>query len=270
MTKTDIVKADQALPPSHLDDDEFGSYAGQGMENVTSGDLLVPRLTILQALSPQLKPRDSAHIPGAAVGTICDVGVGELFPDGLLFLPVYYRKDYLEWAPRATGKGLVGVHGDPAILDQTVRDEKNRPILPNGNLIAETAQFFGINLTAGRRKCFLPMASTQLRKAKKWLMMTTGERLKRADGSDFVAPIWYRTYHLTTADESNNEGDWSGWVINRGAAIKDLDLGFDWRSLKEEAIEFREALIKGEAKADTAGMDAGGPAAGATDDGVVM
>ena len=264
MAKTDESQADTsasteitAVKTSSIvisDDDEFGGYAGQGMENVGVNDLLVPRLSIIQALSPQLKQNKAEYIPDAKLGVICDVGVGELFPNGVLFLPVYYRKDWLEWAPRSTGKGLVAIHNDPSIMEQTKRDEKQRPIMPNGNLISETAQFFGINLSAGRRKCFLPMASTQLRKARKWNLLATSEHLRRSNGTEFVAPLWYRSYMLTTAEESNNEGDWAGWVINRAAAIKELDLGYDWHTLKEEAISFREAIIKGELKADTSGM----------------
>ena len=128
--------------------DDFADHAGGGLENVGAGDLLVPRLAILQDLSPQLKKSKTEFIEGAKVGDICDVGTGELFPEGIMFLPVYYRKDYLEWAPRASGKGLVNIHADPAILDQCSRNEKNQPILENGNLIAETAQMFGLNLSA--------------------------------------------------------------------------------------------------------------------------
>src|SRR3989304_975795 len=111
MAKTDIAVQDQQLPTNpNIDDDEFGAYAGDCMENVGIGDLLVPRLTIIQDLSPQRKPNKAEFISGAETGIVCDVGTGDLFPDGVLFLPVYYRNDYLEWAPRSTGKGLVAVH----------------------------------------------------------------------------------------------------------------------------------------------------------------
>jgi hypothetical protein len=262
-TKTEVAAAANQLPDIA---GGFEQYAGAGLENVGVKDLLVPRLSILQALSPQLKPRDSAYIEGAKVGMIADVGTGELFPDGVLFLPVHYRKDWLEWAPRASGKGLVATHSDPSILDQTTRDDKNRPILPNGNYIAETAQFFGINLSAGRRKCFIPMASTQLKKARKWNTLATGERLKRSNGTEYAAPLFYRAYKLGTADESNAEGDWAGWTIDRDKSMPELEelFGTPWTNVLDEVIQFREALIQGEIKADVAGMD------GSTIDGEVV
>jgi hypothetical protein len=250
MTKQ-VVKAEASLPDTINDD--FSEFAGSGLEGVTANDLLVPRLGILQDLSPQLKKTKAEYIPGAEVGQIADLGTGDLFAEGVWFLPVLYRKDYLEWAPRSSGKGLVNVHSDPAIMDECVRDEKNRPFLPNGNLIAETAQFFGLNLSAGRRMCFIPMSSTQLKKAKRWNTLAMGEKLKRADGSEFTAPLWYRTYRLTTAMESNNDGEWSGWVIARDLALPEITKdghGMDWRSIKEEALKFHDSLIAGRAKAD--------------------
>jgi hypothetical protein len=234
--------------------DDFENYAGAGFENVTTADLLVPRLTILQSLSPQLNKKKTDYIEGGEVGHICDVGTGDLFPDGILFLPVFYRKDYLEWAPRASGQGLVAIHSDPAIVDQATRNDKKQFILPNGNLLSETAQFFGLNLSAGGRKSFIPMTSTQLKKGRKWLTMSTGEKLKRADGSEFTPPLFYRTYLLTTAEESNAEGEWSGWKVARGPALPEVE-GFDWHQLKEECIKFLEDLRKGQANVDPSQLD---------------
>jgi hypothetical protein len=240
---------------SEIAQKEFDQFEGAGLENVGAADLLVPRISILQALSPQLNTKKTEYIEGAQQGDICDVGVGEKFSDGILFLPVYYRKDYLEWSPRASGKGLVSIHSSPAILDETTRDDKNKPVLPNGNYISETAQFFGFNLTAEGRQSFLPMASTQLKKARQWLTLATGEKLSRADGSSFQPPLFYRTYMLTTAEESNAEGDWFGWKIERGLTLPELEAeGHDWRELMNWAGLFKQSLEKGQAKGDTSAM----------------
>jgi hypothetical protein len=232
----------------------FEEFAGAGMENVTSSDVVIPRLTIIQGLSPQLLKSKPEYIPGASIGDIVDVGMGELFKDGILFLPVMYRKEYLEWAPRDTGKGLVNIHQNGAILDTCSRDEKNRPFLPNGNLISETAQFFGLNLTADRRRCYIGMASSQLKKARKWMTMATAERLKRSNGTEYQAPLFYRSYNLTTAGESNSQGDWSVWNINRGASLPELDIGVSWKELMKDASEFYRLLVAGEVVADTSSL----------------
>lgn len=230
-----------------IEADAFGDAAGAGMENVGANDILIPRLTLLQALSPQLSEKKVEYIEGAKVGDICDVGTGDIFKE-IVFLPVFYRKDYLEWAPRASGKGLVNVHTDPKILDQTKRDDKNRPLLPNGNLIAETAQIFGLNMSAQGRKSFIPLTSTQLKKARRWMTLASGERVARKDGSTFTPPLFYRTYLLTSADESNNEGDWAGWRIERGQTI--VDYTPHWPELLQLCKDFLTQLQAGSVRGD--------------------
>jgi hypothetical protein len=230
-------------------DSFFASVAGDGLENVGARDLIIPRITILQALSPQVQPKKPEYIQGAAIGDICDVGTQEIFDSPLVFLPVHYVKQYLEWAPRSTGKGLVKVHEDPAILDECTPDEKRRPTTKDGNLIAETAQFFGLNISAGGRRCFLPLASTQLKKARRWLTLATSEKLRREDGSSFTPPLFYRTYNLSTVDESNPEGDWAGWKIERGATLQEME---GWKDLYAEAMAFRDSIKKGEVRGDVA------------------
>lgn len=224
---------------------------GTGLENVTANDLLIPRLTILQGLSPQVTQGKAEFDPNAKVGQIYDVGLSEGFDilDGITAIPVHYVKQWLEWAPRNTGKGLQGVHDTPTIVEKTTKDEKGRLVLPNGNYIAETAQFYILNVSAGFRKSFIPMTSTQLKKGRRMITLATDERLMRADGSEFTPPLFYRQYHLTTVPESNNEGSWMGWKIERGDSIDTLP---NFRSLMVQIKDFRDALTKGDLKADMA------------------
>jgi len=239
--------------------DDFGDFANAGMEHVTSQDVLIPRLTILPARSPQVNKKKPEHIAGAEQGMIADVGTGEVFPEGVLFLPCYYNKIWLEWYPRESDKGLATIHTSPSILDETERDERNRPTLPNGNYISETAQFFGLNLTADARRCFIPMASTMLKRARRWMTLATGEKLTRADGSKFTPPLFYRTYQLTTVEDGNAQGDWHSWKIDRAQSLLEVE-GMDWRWLKDEAVAFMRSIIAGEVKADlSAEVEPGGP-----------
>lgn len=252
-TAKDLIAAKSAALPTTVDDQFFARNAGDGFENVGVRDIIIPRLTILQALSPQVQAKKPEYIQGAQVGDICDVGTQEIFEAPLAFLPVHYVKQYLEWAPRSSGKGLVKIHDDAAILDNCDRDEKNRPTTKDGNTISETAQFFGLNLSAGGRRCFLPLSSTQLKKARRWLTLATAEKISREDGSVFTPPLFYRSYNLSTVDESNAEGDWSGWKIERGLKLQELD---NWKSLYEEAMSFRDAIKSGAVRGDVASEDA--------------
>ena len=231
----------------------FDKLSGDGLENVTSKDLIVPRLTILQGLSPQVQPKKPEYIKGASVGDICDVGMNEVFEQPLIFLPVLFVKQYLEWAPRSSGKGLVGIHNDASILDTGTRNESNQLILPNGNYVAETAQFFGINLSVeGGRRSFLPLTSTQLKKARSWLSLATSEKVKRSDGTTFTPPLYYRTYQISTVEESNSKGDWIGFKIERGSTVEEYAGPDEWLDLVKEAKEFKHSIQRGELRGDMA------------------
>lgn len=240
-----------------LDDTTFEADAGAGMEDVKSTDLIIPRLSILQDLSPQVKKQKAEYIEGAEVGMIADVGLGQLFEDGVTFLPVKYMKQYLEWAPRDSNRGLVNIHSDPAVLDQCEKNDRGQWVLPNGNYVAETAQIFGFNVTADFRQCFIPMTSTQLKKARKWMTTATEQRLTGKNGQQFRAPLYYRAYNLSTADESNAQGDWKGWVIEPAMTLAELaeEMELDGKELLERCRNFLDTLNSGQARAEVDASD---------------
>ena len=231
----------------------FDNSGSTGLENITAKDLMIPRLTILQALSPQLQRNKPEFIPEAQVGDFCDTGTNELFRGELSILPVFYARIFLEWAPRSTGKGLVANHGvNSAILDKCKPDDRRRMVLPNGNYIAETATYFCLNLTGGLcRPSFIPLTSTQLRASRRWLTLITSEKLKRSDGTEFQPPIYYRSWKAEVVEQSNNEGSWFGWKFSPGFTILQLDPG---KSLLKAAKDFHEQARDGLVQGDMSGI----------------
>ncbi len=235
------------------DADVFAAFEGQGFENVGANDLLIPRLTILQALSPALKKNKASYVQGASEGDILDTGTGELMPNPMTFLPVYYRMDFLEWAPRESGKGLQNIHTDPAVLQQARRDERGKHILPNGNYIAETAQMFGLNMSANGRASYIAFTSTQLKRCRQWLTIANGERIQ-AGGREIQPPLFYRTYLLGTASEEKNGNTWAGWTIGRGPLLTEVA---NWRDVMKRVTDLRASLQSGSVQADTSSLDSG-------------
>lgn len=229
----DLTKTNASLP-SIMDH-------GEGFEGVNaSRDLIIPRLTILQGLSPQVNKTKSEYIAGAGAGDICDTGMGEVLKSPLKVIPILYRVRWLEWAPRNSGGGLVAIHDDASVLERCTRDEKNRPTL-NGNMVSESAEFFVTLPDYGDRRAFVSFAATQRKKAKRWLTLALGERVQTPDGKETTASIYSRQYLLTTVSESNNLGDWSGWKIERGDKATDEQVA--------QAKIFRSAITSGFVKA---------------------
>lgn len=219
-----------------------------GYENVTAKDLIIPRLVILQGLSPQLDKNKPEYIQGAASGDFCDVATSEVWKEGITIIPCYYATVYLEWAPRASGKGLVANHGtdaEKAHKHATLNEEK-RWVTKDGNIVSETATFFVLNMSAGGRRSFVPMTSTQLKNARQWMTIITNEKLTRRDGSQMQAPLFYRSWEAYSVGQSNAKGSWNGWKFRPGKTI--LELG--GKALLDEAVEFnkqaKEGLVQGD------------------------
>lgn len=224
-----------------------------GFENVTAKDLIIPRLVILQGLSPQLDKNKPEYIKDAASGDFCDAATSEVWKEGITIIPCYYATVYLEWAPRASGKGLVANHGtdiDKAHKHASMNEEK-RWVTKDGNLIAETATFFVLNMSAGGRRSFVPMTSTQLKNARQWMTILTNERIVRRDGTEMQAPLFYRSWEAYSVGQSNAKGSWNGWKFRPGKTI--LELG--GKALLDEAVEFHKQAKEGLVQGDLAGEE---------------
>lgn len=247
MTKNAVATAESTAVAAFDDETAFDT-GDNGFENVTSSDILIPRITILQKLSPQLSKGDPLYIPEAEAGDICDVATGQVFKE-MVVVPCYYAMNYLEWHNQR-GKGLVANHGtNAAVLKNTTQDEKRRNVLPSGNIIQETAQFYVINLSADGRRSFVPMVSTGLKHARKWLTLLTTRKLQRKDGSSFTAPLWFSSWVLTTVEERNDMGSWYSFKFTPGDSILKLDPS---KGLLNEAMAFHQQIADGAARGDIA------------------
>lgn len=240
-----LVPSKGAQLPARLSERLFNA-AGAGMETVTARDIIIPRVTALQSLSPQVSKSKPEFIKGAEKGMFCDTATGTTWDgeDGILILPVKYQLNWLEWAPRKTNKGLVQIHDTDAILGECKKDEKGKWITPDGNTVIETAQFYALNLSDDNRRIFMSFAGTQRKKAKKLMTLATNEKVEH-DGIKRTAPLFYRSYLATLAIESNDEGEWFGWTFVRDKNIEEL--GDD---LFDEAMSYLKAVQTGGAKMD--------------------
>src|SRR5258708_1117042 len=96
------------LPQLSDELNELMGGVGTGFENVRQQDVLIPRLTILQGLSPQVIPSKSAYDKEARVGDIYDTGMNQIFKS-VHILPLHFIVQWLEWAPRSSTKGLIAI-----------------------------------------------------------------------------------------------------------------------------------------------------------------
>lgn len=202
---------------------EMEAMAGAGAENVETKDLTLPRLTLLQSLSPQLKPKKVEFIEGAQVGDWCDVSTGTIFRGPVEVIPCHFSTQYLEW--RKGRAGFAGNHGmDASCLKETTLDERRQNVLPNGNIIAETATWYCLlHVGIEWRRVFLPFSSTGLKSSRKWMTLVRAERLYNTNNRPFMPPMFYRPWLLTPAEETNEKGDWFGVKPSRSPKGEDIE-----------------------------------------------
>lgn len=231
--------------------DTFAQDAGIGQENMAADDFAIPRLVILQALSPQLHKNKSEYLEGAKAGDIMDTVSFKLYDgeSGITLLPISYRRAYIEWKLRSEGGGFVADHGsDGSVLNLCKRDENFRDITKDGTQIVTTAEYFAYivdKITGLFNPVILSMASTQMKKARRWNTLINQFQMKNASGATFNPPMFSRLYKLTTQVESNDLGSWFGWGITADDIISDVDGGMD---IYKAAKAFRDKVVAGEVK----------------------
>lgn len=234
---------------------DFAAMSGQGFENATRDDYAIPFLVILQSGSPQCKRSDGAYIPGAEEGMLYNTTTRTVIDpnaEDLIVVPCAYDRSFVEWKIRESGGGFVRQHPvDVGLTLQptTQRDDKGRDILKNGNQLNDTRAFYVMLIDASGNPipAFITMTSTQIKKARQWLMQQNLLKLKDANGRAYTPPMFAGKWKVTTVAEANDKGSWFGWAFEFVEFFASTD-----DPAFVAALEFHRSIIKGETKMDLA------------------
>tara|TARA_Y100000114_G_scaffold22746_1_gene18474 strand:- start:10137 stop:10883 length:747 start_codon:yes stop_codon:yes gene_type:complete len=227
-------------------DDDLLS-AGTGLENVTSDDLAIPFIRVLQAMSPQVNKRAPEYVEGAEVGMLYNTVTNAIYDGekGVKIIPCSYNKRYLEWIPREKGGGLVTADHDADIVRQCKKSDQGVLYLENGNTIDETAQFFILLLDEkdGPQQCVLSFSRSQLGVARKWNTILRMSKIQNSAGVSVPAPMFAFKYLLTTTELSNDKGTWFGFNVTQLEQITGSE-----KSIALQAKDFMVAAKAGDVK----------------------
>jgi hypothetical protein len=223
---------------------------GSGSEGIETQDLMIPRISILQSMSPQVSKRDSEYVEGAESGSIFNTvtRVAKDGEKGITVLPIKYRRAYIEWKPNRGG--FVRDHGgDGSVLNNCEQDPATfRHVNKDGNEIITTAEYFLFVLgdDGGYETALLSMSGSQLKKSRRWNSMMAQLKLPKPDKTGYFNPaMFYTSYKLTTCPEENDLGSWFGWDIEmlhgeNGGVIGNVKGGDEVymaaRSFKEKVV----------------------------------
>ena len=219
--------------------------AQQGAQNISQEDLALPFLKILGQLSPEVNKRDGKYVEGAEPGKIINTVTNELF-DSLNVIPVFYKRQYVEWQDRGTSTGApVAIHSaDSNIVSQTTRGKDYKDRLPNGNYLENTANHFVLTLGKSPENvehALISMKSTQLKVSRKWNSMMMGIKMQGKNGL-FTPPTYSHIYKLSTVQMSNDKGTWFGWDVSKAGPVEN-------RGIYDMAKTFAASVSKGEVEA---------------------
>ena len=224
--------------------------AGVGLENITTEDMQIPFIRIIQALSPQLQKDDPLYIKGAEQGDIFNTVSQEIYKqdEGITLVPAFFEKKFLEFQLRSSGGGFVReLAADDKDITMTSRED-TLELLPNGNELVRTHQHLVIAKSADGTiaPCVLDMKKTQLKVSRRWNTLKNSARLP----SRALMPIYGTAWQLTTVLEANDRGKWFNYKIDR---IHDITPEIE--NMMLEARNMYQGVSKGEVKMAAAPAD---------------
>lgn len=227
--------------PEHLK-----QYGDAGNENVGKDDIVIPRLSIVQALSPEADADDAKYIDGAKQGDLFNSLTREIFSE-IRLCNIYYEMQYIIWKDRDSGGGFRGMttnkqeaetmlaaldDSDQCEIQETgvhyciVVDDKGEPITMNGNPI----------------EIAIPMKSTQLKISRDW------NSLIRLKGGPRFAGTWV----IKTKKEENDKGKFHNFSVSPGP--------FASAATAEGANKIYELIKGGKRTVDSSGEEGEDPA----------
>lgn len=268
MAKNSVQKVEEtnnvpALVPEMLE--LVSGDAGVGLGDMGADDFAIPRIGIIQSLSPQRQAAKPEFIEGCVEGQIFENVTKKLWKgsEGIVVIPVAYSPAYLEWKPRESGGGLVKNHGkDATLFNSTPANEKGKRITKDGTIIQRSAEYYVmiVNEAGVPVRAVLSMGNTALKQAKGWnnlineSLVVDGEgNVVKKDGKTISAPIFLYSYHLKTVPVSNQQGQWFRWDITKNVNEKQvpvsvIDLADGSSDFYNAAKAFRDAITSGAVK----------------------
>lgn len=268
-TKKEVatVKAGDVSTYSYSQED------GTGFENQTQADYKISWLTVLQSLSPQVKPPKDGGVEGARPGNLFITGSEELYdPDeeDLIVIPCYTEHIFVEWEPRAKGGGFVGRYEitDPVVVAAKANGKFGELKTEAGNDLVDTFYVYAIT-EHDLNPVIIGFSSTKISVYQSWMTKLRKHQIQVGDHRE-TPPLFANRSLFSTVSQKNNKGEFynfqitpavseivdkkSGEVISSALAASLLPPG-DPRI--EAALALKNMVQSGKAKVDYAAQNAG-------------
>lgn len=203
---------------------DFAADAGDGFANVSSKDLQIPFLAIVQDASPMTKRNSAKFVEGANEGNVINTVTQKLYDvglngkDSLFVIPVHYQRVWIEW----NGRKLVKYHATDELMQDTRKNDKGENVLPNKNVLTETAMH-SVYVVDGQSlyPALVSMSKTMLKTSKRWNTVMQGIKMRDQAGNEYMPPCYSHVYKLSTVPDGNDHGNWAAWKVELVGQITD-------------------------------------------------
>lgn len=203
------VNEEQALALFGNDRPDYVTDTGRGSEGVTTDDMSLPRLSIIQDLSPQRKKSEDAYIDGAEEGMIFNTASNTLYSSGqVTVIPCFFRAEYVAWKDRLKGGGFGGAFA----TEDEAQDWISRQESPADWDVSYTHQHFCTMVHPDHTEAkphledvVISMSRSQLKPSRKWNTM-----VQQAGGDRFS-----RAYRLSVVQDKSEKGQFYNWQVKQ-------------------------------------------------------
>ena len=232
-----VKKAESAVALSDTRPD--WADGNKGNEEVGFDDLTIPRLDVIQDLSPQHKKNKPEFIEGAEPGLLFNTVTKVLYGSSVKFIPVYFRKEWVIWKDIKAGGGFRGAHASQqeAVNALTELDDADQCE------IQDTAQHFGLIVHADGRTedIVLSMSKSKMKPSRQLNSMV------KIRGGDRFGSL----YEISAVEAQNaaNQDYWNLGVKPLGYVSKALHAAgehlYDQVKLGQKDVQRDEATEEG-------------------------
>ena len=207
--------------------EERGDYVGRGSENVTTDDLAIPRLKLLQMINPEVEPGNPKQVDGAQAGMIMNSVTEELYTS-LFLINLSFTKKIVVWRKRKLGGGMVGSYD----TEQEALDAlEEQGLAVKDHDISENPTHLVLLLDdEGNPKsvALLDMPGVKVKKSRIWNTLINDEEKQ---GNPRFGCVW----QLGVVSESNSSGNFFNYDVSLVAHAPD--------ELYEQAVDMFNAMF---------------------------
>ena len=207
MSKSTAVAATNTIGSQEVANiEERSSRVGQGSQNVTQRDIMIPRLKLLQKISPEVDKSDAKFVEGAEVGMIMN-SVSNEFMDATFVVNLNFDHSIVVWKKRKFGGGMFGSYANES--EAIAALEAAHEVVEQYDIAENPTHLVMLLDGEGNPKgiALLDMPGTKAKISRKWNTLIQEQEDK---GNPRFGCIW----ELSSTSEDSPNGTYANYSID--------------------------------------------------------